>query len=455
MPCTEVLTDLGRSFGARVEVEPVDREVVQDAIRRTFAGVESVDSLVRSLDDAVGEGDPDGSALEADARDLANQPPVIRYVNLLIQEAHEARASDVHLESTARGLVVRLRIDGMLAAAPAPPPSIHAAVVSRVKLVADLDIAERRVPQDGRIRIRLEDKELDLRVSTVPTLYGESVVLRLLDHGGAPADLSGLGMDDTTRRDFTQLARLPHGIILATGPTGSGKTTTLYGALRLRDTASEKIITVEDPVEYQLPGVTQVPVNVRAGMTFAAGLRSILRQDPDIVMVGEMRDAETARIAVQAAMTGHLVFSTVHTNDAASAITRIVDLGIEPYMVAATLQAVLAQRLVRRVCPHCGEAVRPSTADLAVLQAVEHSQALRRGGGCALCRQTGYAGRVGLFELLVVDERIRPAILRTPDAVSLRALAVEAGMRPLREDGRRKVLAGLTTPEEVLRAVQD
>ncbi len=454
-PCTEVLTDLGRSFGARVEVEPADREVIEDAIRRTFAGVQSVDSLVRSLDEAGAQDDPNGSALEADARDLANQPPVIRYVNLLIQEAHEARASDVHLESTARGLVVRLRIDGVLTAAPAPPPSIHAAVVSRVKLIADLDIAERRVPQDGRIRIRLEEKELDLRVSTVPTLYGESVVLRLLDHGGAPADLSGLGMDDTTRRAFTQLARLPHGIILATGPTGSGKTTTLYGALRLRDATSEKIITVEDPVEYQLPGVTQVPVNVRAGMTFAAGLRSILRQDPDIVMVGEMRDAETARIAVQAAMTGHLVFSTVHTNDAASAITRIVDLGIEPYMVAATLQGVLAQRLVRRVCPHCGEPVRPSTADLAVLQAVDDDQSIRRGGGCALCRQTGYAGRVGLFELLVVDEGIRPAILRTPDAVSLKALAHEAGMHPLREDGRRKILAGLTTPEEVLRAVQD
>lgn len=453
-PCPEVLSDLATAFEAPVEVEPVERNHLEDAIRRAYAGAQSVDALVRSLDDELMQRDAESTGPEADVRDLANQPPVIRYVNLIIKEAHEARASDVHIESTARGLTVRFRIDGVLTAAQAPPGNIQAAVVSRVKLIADLDIAERRVPQDGRIRIRLEQRDLDLRVSTVPTLFGESVVLRLLDHGGAPPDLGALGMDDDTRRAFVALARRPHGIILATGPTGSGKTTTLYGALRLRNADTEKIITVEDPVEYQLPGITQVPVNVRAGMTFAAGLRAILRQDPDIVMVGEMRDGETARIAVQAAMTGHLVFSTVHTNDAASAITRIVDLGIPPYMVAATLQGVLAQRLVRRICTHCGEPRGAEAADMALLQVVEHGQRLRRGGGCALCRQTGFSGRVGLFELLAVDDRLRGSLQNSPDVGHLRELAEEAGMRRLREDGRRKVLEGVTTSEEVLRAIQ-
>jgi general secretion pathway protein E len=454
-PCREVIDDLAATFSATVEVHPAELDAVRGAIQRTYNAVQSVDALVKSLDHVADSSEGLDGHPEADARDLANQPPVVRYVNLLIREAHGARASDIHMESTAHGLVVRYRIDGILSGAPSPPPNIQAAVVSRVKLVADLDIAERRVPQDGRIRIRLEDQDLDLRVSTVPTLHGESVVLRLLDHGGAPEDLAALGMDEDLRNRFTKAARRPHGIILATGPTGSGKTTTLYSALRLRDAASEKIITVEDPVEYQLPGVTQVPVNVRAGMTFAAGLRSILRQDPDIVMVGEMRDAETARIAVQAAMTGHLVFSTVHTNDAASAVTRIVDLGIEPYMVAATVQAVLAQRLVRRICRHCVERTPGSSADLALLQVVEHGHSFRRGGGCALCRQSGYHGRVGLFELLVVDGEVRDTLARTPDAERIRAAALGSGMRPLREDGRQKVLSGITTAEEVLRAVQE
>lgn len=453
-PCKEVLDDLAATFGCALDLEEADPAAVRDTIRRTYAGVQTVDALVRSLDADMAA--PQACAgPEADVRDLANQPPVVRYVNLLIKEAHEARASDVHMESTARGLVVRFRIDGILCAATAPPLELQAAVVSRVKLIAELDIAERRVPQDGRIRIRLESRELDLRVSTVPTLHGESVVLRLLDHGGAPEDLTALGMDDHTRSTFSSAARRPHGIVLATGPTGSGKTTTLYSALRLRDAASEKIITVEDPVEYQLPGVTQVPVNVRAGMTFAAGLRSILRQDPDVVMVGEMRDSETARIAVQAAMTGHLVFSTVHTNDAASAVTRIVDLGVERYMVAATLQAVLAQRLVRRTCEHCAEHGAPSGADLDLFEGPERGRSFRRGAGCTACRQSGYHGRVGLFELLVVDALVRDVLACTAEADRIREAAVESGMRFLKQDGRKKVLDGITTSEEVLRAVQE
>ena len=323
------------------------------------AAAESVVGLVRELGDTVAGDEAAIDPLEADARDLANQPPVIRFVNLLIREAHDARASDIHLEATSSGMVVRLRVDGVLCDAPAPPVPLQRAVTSRIKLLAELDIAERRKPQDGRIRARLEERELDLRVSTVPTLHGESVVLRLLDQGGRPVTLDELGMTHEGLERIRHLCERPHGIVLATGPTGSGKTTTLYAALQLRETGSEKVITVEDPVEYHLPGVTQVPVNTKAGVTFAAALRSLLRQDPDVMLIGEMRDHETAAIAVQAAMTGHLVFSTVHTNDAISALTRLADLGVEPYMVAATVEGILAQRLVRRICPECRERYEP------------------------------------------------------------------------------------------------
>src|SRR3989441_12787686 len=358
-PAVEVLEDLELSFGVPVEVLPVSRDELLEGIRRTFAAAESVIELVKDLDAAL---EPSSDLPEdglADARDLANQPPVIRFVNLLIREAYQARASDIHLESTRDGLLARFRVDGVLTELPSPPKGLQAAVVSRVKLLAELDIAERRVPQDGRIRGRLEERELDLRVSTVPTLYGESVVLRLLDRGGQPVALGELGMGPDTLACFEALSARPHGIILATGPTGSGKTTTLYAALGLRDPAAEKIITVDDPVEYHLEGVTQVPVHAKAGMTFGSALRSILRQDPDDLMVGGMRDAETAAIAVQSAMTGHLVFSTLHTNDAVSALTRLVDLRVEPYMIAAALEGVLAQRLVRKVCPDCRKRYRP------------------------------------------------------------------------------------------------
>ncbi len=448
----EVLEDLEMSFGVSVDLVPVSQEELLDAIRRTFAAAESVVELVKDLDaelPVAGDADNDGLA---DVRDLANQPPVVRYVNLLIKEAHDARASDIHLESTRDGLHARFRIDGVLTDVPSPPKGVQAAVVSRVKLLAELDIAERRAPQDGRIRVRLEERELDLRVSTVPTLYGESVVLRLLDRGGRPVALDELGMAPETLDAFRRLAEKPHGILLATGPTGSGKTTTLYAALGLRRRSAEKIITVEDPVEYHLEGVTQVPVNAKAGMTFAGALRSILRQDPDVLMVGEMRDGETAAIAVQAALTGHLVFSTLHTNDAASAITRLVDLKVEPYLIAATVEAVLAQRLVRRVCAECRERYKadPSSVALLAHQPVKQ-MVLERGRGCTACRGAGYRGRTGIFELLVVTEEIKQAFLRTPDAAGLRDIAATQGMRTLRQDGWAKVQAGITTVEEVLR----
>jgi len=451
-PAPEVVEDLELSYGVPVELLPVTVEELGEAIRRTFAASESVVELVRDLDAEFGSPTDGAEDDFADARDLANQPPVIRFVNLLIREAYDARASDIHLESTREGLSTRFRVDGVLAELPSPPKGLQAAVVSRIKLLAQLDIAERRAPQDGRIRVRLEDRELDLRVSTVPTLYGESVVLRLLDRGGRPVGLEELGMAPETLDAFRRLAEKPHGILLATGPTGSGKTTTLYAALALRHRTAEKIVTVEDPVEYHLEGVTQVPVNVKAGMTFAGALRSILRQDPDVMMIGEMRDHETAAIAVQAALTGHLVFSTLHTNDAPSALTRLADLKVEPYLIAATLEAVLAQRLVRRICPECRERYAPDSSAVALL--AQHPVGrlkLDRGRGCASCRQTGYRGRTGIFELLVVTDEIKRELLSTPNAGALRELAEAQGMVTLRRDGWRKVQAGITTVEEVLR----
>jgi general secretion pathway protein E len=454
-PAIEVLDDLELSFGVPLEVVAVAREALEDGIRRAFAAAESVVELVRDLDAEVG---PAGEGLDAplaDARDLANQPPVIRFVNLLIREAHDARASDIHLESARDGLRSRFRVDGVLSEVPSPPKALQAAVVSRVKLLAELDIAERRQPQDGRIRVRLEERELDLRVSTVPTLYGESVVLRLLDRGGRPVALDELGMAPETLERFRTLATRPHGILLSTGPTGSGKTTTLYAALGLRQRSAEKIITVEDPVEYHLDGVTQVPVNRKVAMTFAAALRSILRQDPDVVMVGEMRDPETAEIAVQAAMTGHLVFSTLHTNDAVSALPRLSDLRVETYLVAATLEGVLAQRLVRRICPDCRESYAPDPQAVALLaQRPVGRLTLQRGRGCPSCRETGYRGRTGIFELLAVTDEVRQAVGRMAPASELRELAHAQGMSTLRDDGWAKVQAGLTTVEEVLRVTE-
>jgi len=454
-PAPEVVEDLELSYGVPVELFPVPDDELDEAIRRTFAASESVVELVKDLDAAASSpGEPGDDAL-ADARHLANQPPVIRFVNLLIREAYDARASDIHLESTRQRLSLRFRVDGVLTELPSPPKGLQAAVVSRVKLLAQLDIAERRAPQDGRIRVRLEERELDLRVSTVPTLYGESVVLRLLDRGGRAVGLDELGMAPEALDTFHHLAERPHGILLATGPTGSGKTTTLYAALALRYRTAEKIITVEDPVEYHLEGVTQVPVNVKAGMTFAGALRSILRQDPDVLMIGEMRDSETAAIAVQAALTGHLVFSTLHTNDAPSAVARLVDLRVEPYLIAATMEAVLAQRLVRKICPECRERYAPDPGAVALLaQQPVGRLMLERGRGCAACRHTGYRGRTGVFELLVVSEEIKQALLKSPSGGALREIAQAQGMTTLRQDGWRKVQAGITTVEEVLRVAE-
>ena len=453
------LDDLTLLFDAEVSVvrhERLDEAAIRQAIRRAYGESESTaEGVIAGLAAEVGQLTEGDVALD-DLVHLANEAPVVRLVNLLLLEALDARASDVHLEGYADGLRVRYRIDGVLQNAPSPPPALTAAIVSRLKIMAELDVAERRVPQDGRIRLRLQDRQVDVRVSTLPMLRGESVVLRLLDRTQGRIGLEQLGMAPAMLASFSKVIERPHGIVLVTGPTGSGKTTTLYAAVELLRTGREKILTVEDPVEYQLEGVPQVQVNEKTGVTFATTLRALLRQDPDVMLVGEIRDGETAEIATQAALTGHLVLSTLHTNDAPSALTRLLDLGIEPYLVASTVEAVLAQRLVRKVCEACAGRVAIGALELRELgvDPAAASDGTRRGSGCAECRGTGYRGRVGIYELLVLDDEFRAALAGRRSAADLRTLAERSGMRPLRADGMRLVLDGVTTPEEVLRATR-
>lgn len=441
------IEDLSCVYNASVQLEPTEWEIVERSIERVTSAQDGVElSQIR-----------DGNNIDAtaDVRDLASQPPVIRYVNLLIREAHVAGASDIHLEAHVHDLDARLRIDGVLQPAPTPTAGLEQAVISRIKLLAELDIAERRRPQDGRIRVRFEDRELDLRVSTVPSVFGESVVLRLLNRGGGPVELASLGMPPVVLGALESAARAPHGLVLVTGPTGSGKTTTLYAALAGRTAREEKIITIEDPVEYQLEGIVQIPMDRNAGLTFPTVLRSVLRQDPDVLLIGEMRDQETAQIAVQAAMTGHIVFSTLHTNDAVGAISRLIDLGVPDYLVAATLDLVVAQRLVRRTCADCRVEFVPSVAESRLLAPKEEQRVpLTRGVGCSACRGSGYKGRVGIFECLTVHDAVRDAITAGATSAQLRDIAARAGMWTLRNDGWLKVKAGMTTLQEVLRVIQ-
>jgi general secretion pathway protein E len=425
-PSQQALDDLALLCHARVTVERAGEPELRRAIQRLYGTEATAQGMIDALGAPASHGASTPRALD-DLVAQANEAPVVRLVNLLLLEALQARASDVHLETYAGALRVRYRVDGVLQEAPSPPVHLAAAVVSRLKIMAELDIAERRVPQDGRIRLRLQDRGVDVRVSTIPALHGESVVLRLLDAARGRIALDALGMAPDTLARFRVAIARPHGIVLATGPTGSGKTTTLYAAVETLRTGREKILAVEDPVEYELPGVPQIPVHEKAGVTFASALRAMLRQDPDIMLVGEIRDGETAAIATQAALTGHLVLSTLHTNDAAGALTRLRELGVEPYLVASTVEAVLAQRLVRTWCRTC------------------------RGAGCAACRGTGYHGRVGIHELLLMSDALRTAVQAGADSASLRRIAAGEGMRSLREEGERLVEAGVTGHEEVLR----
>jgi len=452
----QALDDLRLCFGVPLRVVRGPEPEVRAAVRRLYADDDiSAESLIAGLADAGAPRGGEERALD-DLVHQANEAPVVRLVNLLLLEALEARASDVHIEGYARGMRVRYRLDGVLQDVPSPPPAMMPAIISRLKIMADLDIAERRLPQDGRIRLRLHDRQVDVRVGTIPTLGGESVVLRLLDkERGGRVGLAELGMGEDTLAAFTRAVGRPHGIVLATGPTGSGKTTTLYAAVDAIRTGREKILTVEDPVEYELDGVPQVQVNEKVGVTFATALRALLRQDPDVMLVGEVRDEETAEIATHAALTGHLVLSTLHTNDAPGALTRLSDLGVAPYLVASTVEAVLAQRLVRVVCPTCrrDEPAKPGMmADFA--PSAPPPAFVARGTGCDHCRGTGYRGRTGIYELLVMDDAVRARLLQHRDTGELRRAAVEGGMRTLRMDGLRLVREGITTPEEVLRVTR-
>ena len=412
-------------------------------------------------DSEVSQFDLGGQDFVEHLRDLASEAPVIQKVNQIIQRALELEASDVHLEYFDDGMRLRYRVDGVLQESTnIPDDSLSAAIVSRVKLLASLNIAERRLPQDGRIMMRVKGHELDLRVSTLPTVHGEGLVVRVLDRQSIKLDLSDMGFSPDTFERYQSLLNKPHGVLLLTGPTGSGKTTTLYASLSNMDSDSHKVITVEDPVEYQLRGINQIPVQSQIGLTFARALRSILRQDPDIIMVGEMRDSETAQIAVQSALTGHLVLSTLHTNTAAGAITRLEDMGIERFLITAAVNGVLAQRLVRRLCDHCKREVPVSEV---LVGQREMATALRNSGknmiyeaaGCEKCKQTGYRGRIAIHELFLLDPIIQREILNGADAHQLRELARERGMRTLYEDGLLKVVSGLTSLDEVLRITQD
>ncbi len=446
-----VLDDLRLLTRRDVRAVVSPRRKITEAIEQSYMA-----KMFRDIDDMQREDVAEEDLEIADLQKMAREALVIKLVNLILHQAIQERASDVHLEPHERELRVRYRVDGMLHDASSPPRHLHPAIISRVKIMAEMDIAERRLPQDGRVRIKLGDRMIDLRVSTIPTLHGESAVIRLLDRKAGLMELTELGMRPDTFERFRRLISRPHGIILVTGPTGSGKTTTLYGALNEIYSPEYKVITIEEPVEYELPGANQIGVRPEIGLTFASGLRHIVRQDPDIVMVGEIRDRETADIAIHAALTGHLVFSTVHTNDAPGAITRLLDMGIEPYLVASSLVGVLAQRLVRLLCPNCKQPFQPTPEDLREI-AVPADQAgamtLYRAAACESCRN-GYLGRTGVFELLLVDDDVSRQVLDKVSANEVKQQAVRKGMRTLLADGRTKVLDGMTTIEELVRVCQ-
>ncbi len=442
----------------RVETVIAPESAILDLIERFYGNQSStLGRIVEGMEGYDLEGLTEDLEDIEHLRDLASEAPVIRLVNLIISRAIESRASDVHIEPFEKSLIVRYRVDGVLIDVESPPKRLKAAVISRIKIMAKLNIAERRLPQDGRIKMKVLGKEIDLRVSTLPTMYGESVVMRILDKSNTQIyELEKLGFEKDMLDIFNGLIQRPHGILLVTGPTGSGKTTTLYGALTKINLPDKKIITVEDPVEYQITGINQLHVNPQIGLTFAAGLRSIVRQDPDVIMVGEMRDLETAEIGIRAALTGHLVFSTLHTNDAPSAIARLVDMGAQDYLLASSVLGILAQRLLRLICPHCREKVK---IDPVLLEEIEYPKEswgeTYEGRGCKECGGTGFWGRLGIYELMVMNDELRRLTVSNCDSNLLRKAAIESGMVTLRDDGFKKVAKGLTTLSEVLRVTQD
>ncbi len=448
--------DLKLSTGKELILNLSSEEDIMEGIEMFYGvGGSAMDRMVDNINEEEGvDADFDIESTEH-IRDMASEAPVIKLVNHILNQAIEIGASDIHLEPFSDDMILRYRIDGILHDFEAPPKRLQSAIITRIKIMAKLDISERRLPQDGRIRIKTQGKDIDIRVSTLPTLYGESVVMRILDRGNIVVNLDSLGFPEKQLAQYQKLIHKPYGKILVTGPTGSGKTTTLYGSLEKINTPDKKIVTIEDPVEYQLRGVNQIHVKSSIGLTFANGLRSIVRQDPDVIMIGEIRDSETAEIAIQAALTGHLVLSTVHTNDAAGAITRLQDMGIESFLISSALLGILAQRLVRVICPHCKTQQDISGETLAEL-GIKSSGDIHayHGTGCKECNGTGYRGRMGIYEILVIEDPIRNLILSKAGAQEIRETARENGMVMLREDGMDKVIKGQTTIEEIIRVTQ-
>ena len=448
---SSVINELSFILQKDIELAVADPAQVEAAVTRIYGEATSA-----SMEELLGEfGEVDTAAVtDEDVTKQASQAPIIRFVDLVLQEGVKAKASDIHFEPFEHEFRIRLRIDGSLYEMAPPPKNLASAVIARVKVLSSLNIAERRVPQDGRIKTTISGRQIDLRVSTLPTQFGESVVLRILDKTVVNLSLEALSMHDDIKEGIRAMVSRPNGIFIVTGPTGSGKTTTLYSALREVNTEDVKILTAEDPVEYEVEGIMQVPINHQVGLTFAAALRSFLRQDPDTIMVGEIRDLETAQIAVQASLTGHVVLSTLHTNDAPGAVTRLIDMGLEPFLISASLEGVLAQRLLRRVCKTCRTAYEPDkdVVNMLDVDALEiANKKFYYGKGCADCNRSGYKGRQGLFELMTINDQLRSLITQKSPTLVLKQKAIEVGMRPLREDGIRCIFDGHTMIEEVLK----
>ncbi len=455
------IDDMASMLNLEVDAIIAPRNEITNLINRAYRGKnEVVDEVIDDLEDQNYDEIASMVSESEDLLNVANRAPIIRLVNMILFQALKMRASDVHIQPFEDKVQIRYRIDGILYDMESPPKSVQEAIVSRVKVMGKMDIAERRIPQDGRASIKIGDSEVDVRISSVPTNFGERIVMRLLDKSSGVFKLDELGFDVKQREYMEKMLHLSHGIVFVTGPTGSGKSTTLYAVLSGIDSTEKNVITIEDPIEYHLSTISQIQVAEKKGLTFAAGLRSLLRQDPDIMMVGEVRDEETARISIQAALTGHLVFSTLHTNDAPGAVTRMVDIGIEPFLVASSLVMIIAQRLVRRICPDCKELYEPTEADakemgeLRLTKDMLTEGLLPRGRGCDMCYNTGYQGRVAIYEMLPVNEEIKVLIIERANATEVKRAAIKAGMRTLRQDGVEKVKLGLTTMAEIIRVTQ-
>jgi len=450
-----IIDDLTFSLSKDVNLVVTDPDAIDNMIVQHYGSEDSsIDDLLEEIRSSEAEVDASGDLSASELTNLANETPIIRFVNLVLQQAIRDKASDIHFEPFEDQFRIRYRIDGALYEMAPPPTNLALPVISRIKVLSSLNIAERRIPQDGRIKMTIAGRPVDLRVSTLPTQFGESVVLRVLDKSVVNLDLENLSMPEDILSNIRRLVALPNGIFIVTGPTGSGKTTTLYSALREVNKVDTKILTAEDPVEYEIDGIMQVAINHAVGLNFAAALRSFLRQDPDKIMVGEIRDLETAQIAVQASLTGHVVLSTLHTNDAPGAVTRMIDMGLEPFLIAASLEGVLGQRLVRRICPTCRTAYEPDAELIDVLGIDPLEIADKQfyyGKGCAECSQTGYRGRQGLFEMMAISDSIRDLITQKAPTLVLKQKALEQGMRTLRDDGLRAIFDGATTIEEVLK----